>query len=177
MGLLLPSSSYRSLGPYYLIALAIALSAFPFVGLLMRSWVGLALVAIREDEQAAASNGIHVLKFKILAFAAAAFFFRNVREHLRLLFLPYSFPPRFLQPQLGVGALYALCQILWQGIDKAGTLDSAKVRQAVLDNEFQTMMGKVKHDKTGGATFVSTGSQWMDGKQMTVYPFELTNLR
>jgi branched-chain amino acid transport system permease protein len=74
VGLLLPSSSYQSLGPYYFIALAIALSAFLFVWVLMRSRVGLALVAIREDEQAAASNGIQVLKFKILAFAAGAFF-------------------------------------------------------------------------------------------------------
>jgi branched-chain amino acid transport system permease protein len=74
VGLLLPSSSYQSLGPYYFIALAIALSAFLFVWVLMRSRIGLALVAIREDEQAAASNGIHVLKFKILAFAAGAFF-------------------------------------------------------------------------------------------------------
>jgi len=74
VGLLLPSSSYESLGPYYFIALAIALSAFLFVWLLMRSRIGLALVAIREDEQAAACNGIHVLKFKILAFATGAFF-------------------------------------------------------------------------------------------------------
>jgi branched-chain amino acid transport system permease protein len=74
VGLLLPSSSYQSLGPYYFIALAIALSALLFVWLLVKSRVGLALVAIREDEQAAASNGIHVLKFKILAFAAGAFF-------------------------------------------------------------------------------------------------------
>jgi len=74
VGLLLPSSSYQSLGPYYFIALAIAFSTFLFIWLLMRSRVGLALVAIREDEQAAASNGIHVLKFKILAFAAGAFF-------------------------------------------------------------------------------------------------------
>jgi branched-chain amino acid transport system permease protein len=36
--------------------------------------VGLALVAIREDEQAAAANGIHVLKFKIFAFAVGALF-------------------------------------------------------------------------------------------------------
>ncbi|MGE5841245.1 MAG: branched-chain amino acid ABC transporter permease [Deltaproteobacteria bacterium] len=74
VGLLLPSSSYQSLGPYYFIALAIALLAFLVVWLLMRSRIGLALVAIREDEQAAACNGIHVLKFKVLAFAAGAFF-------------------------------------------------------------------------------------------------------
>ena len=36
--------------------------------------MGLALVAVREDEEAAASNGIHVLKFKIVAFAVGALF-------------------------------------------------------------------------------------------------------
>jgi branched-chain amino acid transport system substrate-binding protein len=84
---------------------------------------------------------------------------------------------KFKKYSVSVGALYALCQILWQAIDKAGTLDSAKVRQAVLDNEFQTMMGKVKYDKNGVATFVSTASQWWDGKQMTVYPFEVTKYK
>jgi hypothetical protein len=39
------------------------------------------------------------------------------------------------------------------------------------------MMGKVKYDKNGVATFVSTASQWWDGKQMTVYPFELTKYK
>jgi hypothetical protein len=50
------------------------------------------------------------------------------------------------------------------------------VRQAVLDNDFQTMMGKVKYDKTGVATS-ERGCQWMDGKEMTVYPFELTTYK
>ena len=73
---------------------------------------------------------------------------------------------------MSVGAIYALCQILWQAIEKAGTLDSAKVRQAVLDNEFETVNGKVKYDKDGVAIFTSTASQWWNGKQMTVYPFK-----
>jgi branched-chain amino acid transport system substrate-binding protein len=73
---------------------------------------------------------------------------------------------------VSVGAIYALCQILWQAIEKAGTLDSAKVRQAVLDNEFETVNGKVKYDKDGVAVFTSTASQWWNGKQMTVYPFK-----
>lgn len=84
---------------------------------------------------------------------------------------------RFKKHSVSVGALYALCQILWQAIEKAGTVDSAKVRQAVLDNEFQTMMGKVKYANNGVATFVSTASQWWDGKQMTVYPFDLTTYK
>lgn len=74
VGLLLPSSSYESMRPYYYIALLVAVATFLAVLLLVKSRIGLALVAIREDEQAAASNGIHVLKYKVLAFAVGAFF-------------------------------------------------------------------------------------------------------
>ena len=84
---------------------------------------------------------------------------------------------KFKKYSVSVGATYGLCQILWQAIEKAGTLDSAKVRQAVLDNEFQTVMGKVKYDANGVATFVSTANQWWDGKQMTVYPFNATKYK
>lgn len=83
----------------------------------------------------------------------------------------------FKKYSVSVGALYGLCQILWQAIEKAGTLDSAKVRQAVLDNEFETVMGKVKYDQDGVAIFTSTASQWWNGKQMTVYPFEWTEYK
>jgi branched-chain amino acid transport system permease protein len=74
VGLMLPSSEYRSMIPYYFFALSTALLSLLCVWLLVRSRVGLALVAIREDEEAAAANGIHVLKFKIFAFAVGAFF-------------------------------------------------------------------------------------------------------
>lgn len=84
---------------------------------------------------------------------------------------------KFKKYSVSTGALYALCQVLWQAIENAGTLDSAKVRQAVLDNKFQTVMGKVEYDQNGVATFVSTGSQWWNGKQMTVYPFEWTKYK
>jgi branched-chain amino acid transport system permease protein len=40
----------------------------------MRSNIGLALKAIREDETSAASHGINILKYKILAFCGSAFF-------------------------------------------------------------------------------------------------------
>lgn len=84
---------------------------------------------------------------------------------------------KFQKYSVSVGALYALCQVLWQGIEKAGTLDSAKVRQAILDNEFETVNGKVKYDKDGVALFTSTASQWWNGKQMTVYPFDRTDYK
>lgn len=81
---------------------------------------------------------------------------------------------KFNKYSVSIGALYGLCQILWTAIEKAGTLDSARVREAVLANEFETVMGKVKYNKDGVATFVSTASQWWDGKQMLVYPFDRT---
>ena len=84
---------------------------------------------------------------------------------------------QFKKHSVSVGALYGLCQILWQAIEKAGTLDSAKVRQAVLNNEFETVMGKVNYGKNGVAVFESTASQWWNGKQMTVYPFKWTDYK
>jgi branched-chain amino acid transport system permease protein len=74
VGLLLPSSAYQSMIPYYFAALFVAVASFFSVLLLVKSRIGLALVAIREDEQAAAANGIHILKYKVLAFAVGAFF-------------------------------------------------------------------------------------------------------
>lgn len=74
VGLMLPSSEYQSMMPYYLISLTIAILTLLCMTILTKSRIGLAFVAIREDEQAAAANGIHVLKFKIIAFAVGAFF-------------------------------------------------------------------------------------------------------
>jgi branched-chain amino acid transport system substrate-binding protein len=73
---------------------------------------------------------------------------------------------------ISVGMYYALCQILFQAIEKAGTLDSAEVRQAVLDNEFDTVMGKVDYDEKGVAIFPLANFQWWKGKQYLVYPIE-----
>ncbi|MFZ0451616.1 MAG: branched-chain amino acid ABC transporter permease [Desulfatiglandaceae bacterium] len=73
-GLMLPSSEYTSIMPFYFIAFFMALLSLLCIWILARSRVGLALIAIREDEQAAAANGIHVLKFKIIAFAMSGFF-------------------------------------------------------------------------------------------------------
>lgn len=73
IGIMLPSTVYASLRPHYWMALFLALLATAVVYFLSRSRVGLALVAIREDETAASSSGIHVLKYKVLAFAISAF--------------------------------------------------------------------------------------------------------
>lgn len=58
--------------PYYYLVLVLIIAVFFFFRRLEHSRVGRAWVAIREDEVAAASNGIPVVKFKILAFAIGA---------------------------------------------------------------------------------------------------------
>jgi branched-chain amino acid transport system substrate-binding protein len=73
---------------------------------------------------------------------------------------------------VSVGEFYALCQILFQAIEKAGSLDGQKIRQAVLDNQFDTMMGKVDYDEKGVAVFIQAAFQWINGKQQLIYPFE-----
>lgn len=70
------------------------------------------------------------------------------------------------------GLYYATAQILFQAIEKAGTVDGAKVRQAVIDNEFDTVMGKVKYDAAGVAVFPMPDFQWMNGKQELIFPVE-----
>ena len=73
-GLHLDSSIYSSLKPYYWVALLLAICVTTVLYFLVRSRVGLALGAIREDETSAASHGVRVLRYKMIAFALGAFF-------------------------------------------------------------------------------------------------------
>jgi len=84
---------------------------------------------------------------------------------------------KYQKGSVSIGMLYALCQILFQAIEKAGTLDGAKVRQAILDNEFDTMMGKIKYNDKGIALFPQALFQWWNGKLETLYPFEYTKYK
>lgn len=72
-GLHLPASVYTSMEPYYWVGLGLAVFSIALVYFIMRSRLGLALKAIREDETSAASHGVHVLGYKIVAFAGSAF--------------------------------------------------------------------------------------------------------
>ncbi len=87
------------------------------------------------------------------------------------------FHKEFGRYSVSAGMYYAVCQILWQAIEKAGTLDSAKIRQAVLDNEFNTVMGKVDYDERGIALFPLAEFQWWDGKQQVIYPLEYSKFK
>jgi branched-chain amino acid transport system substrate-binding protein len=69
-----------------------------------------------------------------------------------------------------VGVPYALAQILFQAVEKAGSVDGAKVRQAVLTHPFRTVMGEVTYNAEGLALYPQMAAQWWNGKQMIVYP-------
>lgn len=74
-----------------------------------------------------------------------------------------------------VGYYYALCQTLFQAIEKAGTLDGAKVREAVMTTHFKdTVMGDVKYGPDGTSIFPNGALQWWNGERKTVYPFNLS---
>ena len=79
---------------------------------------------------------------------------------------------QFNRPSVSIGMFYATAQILWEAIEKAGTLDGAKVREAVLTHEFKgTVMGDIKYDPDGTAGTPIAAGQWLNGKQKLVYPF------
>ena len=77
----------------------------------------------------------------------------------------------FQKQSTTTGLWYATAQILWQAIEQAGTLDSAKVRDAVVNHEFKgTTMGDVKYGPEGAATYNQTANQWIDGQLKLIYP-------
>jgi len=130
VGLMLPSSEYRSMIPYYFFAISIALLSLFCVWLLVRSRLGLALVAIREDEEAAAANGIHVLKFKIFAFAVGAFF-TGLCGSLFAYYLFHIHPSGFFSLN------WALLPVLMTILGGIGTLMGPVVGAFVLASVFE----------------------------------------
>ncbi|MBN1106476.1 MAG: amino acid ABC transporter substrate-binding protein [Deltaproteobacteria bacterium] len=86
--------------------------------------------------------------------------------------LGQRFFKQYGKTSVSTGNFYATAQTLFQAIEKAGSLDSAKVRDAVLTHEFKgTVMGDIKYRPDGTAAYHATANQWWDGKQMLAYPF------
>ena len=83
----------------------------------------------------------------------------------------------FGKHSVSIGTYYALCQILFHAIEKAGTWVPAKVRQAVLDNEFETVNGKAKYDERAVALYPPANFQWWKGKQENIFPFHLAKYK
>lgn len=78
----------------------------------------------------------------------------------------------FNKRSVSIGLFYAICQTMFKAIEEAGTLDGAKVREAVLSTEFKgTVMGDIKYNPDGTAVFPLAAFQWQDGVLKRVYPF------
>jgi branched-chain amino acid transport system permease protein len=64
----------RSLPSFYYYILFLDLVTLSFIYVLMKSRVGRAIIAVRENEVLAETYGINAFKYKVLAFAIASFF-------------------------------------------------------------------------------------------------------
>src|SRR5262245_19506215 len=104
-----------SLAPRYYLALALATAATLAAFLLLRSGLGLGILAVREDEDAAESSGVGVLQHKLAALllsalfaglAGATFAFYHVSYYPELAFSPqWTFDAVLIAFVGGVGTL------------------------------------------------------------------------
>ncbi|MBW2064150.1 MAG: branched-chain amino acid ABC transporter permease [Deltaproteobacteria bacterium] len=87
------------------IVLVLAVLAAVVTLLYMRSKIGYALTALREDEDAAKVMGINVTKFKIIAFITSASFAGLLGAVSWALKTPYVFPPEVFEIHYTVEAI------------------------------------------------------------------------
>ncbi|MFP4036386.1 MAG: branched-chain amino acid ABC transporter permease [Desulfobacteraceae bacterium] len=85
--------------------LIIAAAAAVITLVYMRSKIGYALTALREDEDAAKVMGINVTKFKIIAFITSASFAGMVGAASWALKTPYVFPPEVFEIHYTIEAI------------------------------------------------------------------------
>jgi branched-chain amino acid transport system substrate-binding protein len=82
-----------------------------------------------------------------------------------------KFRKQFGRDSVSIGLSYANPQILAMAIERAGSLESAKVRDAIFGGEFKgTMMGDVKYNAQGLCYKPLLGLQWWNGQRMPVFP-------
>jgi len=75
------------------------------------------------------------------------------------------------QDSVSVGLPYASVQVVAMAIEKAGSYESAKVRDAVFGGTFKgTVMGDVTFDAAGICNTPMLAMQWMDGKRIPIWP-------
>ncbi len=82
------------------------------------------------------------------------------------------FKKQFGRDSVSAGHHYAAVQILAAAVEKAGSVDSAKVRDAVFNGSFKgtTLGGDIKFDGKGIAVTQSLALQWWNGERMPVWP-------
>jgi branched-chain amino acid transport system substrate-binding protein len=85
--------------------------------------------------------------------------------------LQKRFIKQFKNDSVSVGLSYVNAQILCMAIEKAGSLKSDKVRDAVFGQEFKgTIMGDIKYNEKGLAYSPLLALQWMNGERVQLFP-------
>jgi branched-chain amino acid transport system substrate-binding protein len=83
-----------------------------------------------------------------------------------------EFPGADLSYQTAQG--YGACQVLLEGIKRAGSLDGEKIRDAILKMDLHTVFGAFKVDQDGfQVAHKMLMFQWQDGRKAIVWPEEL----
>ncbi|MBF8288858.1 MAG: hypothetical protein HW381_1966, partial [Candidatus Rokubacteria bacterium] len=78
------------------------------------------------------------------------------------------------EPVYHSAAGYAGCQVYFEAVKRAGTLDADKVRDVLLKLEMKTAFGDYKVDQDGfQVAHKMVMTQWQDGKKVLVWPDEL----
>ena len=78
---------------------------------------------------------------------------------------------KFSRPaDVGVGPAYACVQVLADAIERAGTLDREKIRDAIASTNMKTVIGPLKFRPDGTAEVIYFGVQWQKGKQEIIWP-------
>jgi len=75
-------------------------------------------------------------------------------------------------PEIPAGVAYACMQILADALQRAGTLDRDKIRDAIASANLTTVMGPMKFKPTGRGEgkYLQVVSQWQSGKDELVWP-------
>ena len=72
---------------------------------------------------------------------------------------------------VSIGQDYANVQMLVMAIEKAGSIDSAKVREVYVNGEFKgTTQGDMKFNEKAVCYFESVAMQWWNGERMPIWP-------
>ena len=79
-------------------------------------------------------------------------------------------------PAVQSAGAYAACRLLAETVRRTGSLDSDKLREALLTLETKTVLGDFAIDERGFQTaHKAITIQWQDGKQVVVWPDELAS--
>jgi branched-chain amino acid transport system substrate-binding protein len=76
------------------------------------------------------------------------------------------------EPEYHSAGGYACGQVLHQAVEATGSLDNAKIREAILSMTFDTVMGQLRYGEDGLPIASFPVAQWQDGTPQLVYPKE-----